>query len=186
MAMARNLQELSPLWRFALRLLNRLRTQLFLSPLMGAIPGVVLTQGGSALLIAFNTIAVLFVTEVDNMAYAIGLGERQRERVDTYGYVLLTDEEARTFSRTKLLCITATVFYTFYMVWNGASVGAILSGGIVPAVFKVSELASTYKTRTGKEIATFIVVTLGTQFACMGVMMFMLVQWYRESREGTN
>ena len=69
------------------------------------------------------------------------------------------------------------------MVWNGASVGAILSSGIVPAVFKLSELASTYKTKTEKEIATFIMVTLGTQFACMGVMTLMLLQWYRESRD---
>ena len=182
LAMDRHLKELSPVWRFALNVLNRLRAQLFLSPLMGAIPGVVLTQGGSALLIAFNTIAVLFITEVDNLAYAFGLGERERERVDTYGYVMLTDGEARMFGRTKVLCVTATVVYTLWMVWNGASVGALMSGGGVVMVFKLSELASTYKTKTVKEIAAFVAVTLVTQVAATGAMGYMMFLWYREKR----
>lgn len=41
-------------------------------------------------------------------------------------------------------------------------------GGIVPTVFKLSQLVSTRNTMTGKEIATFVVVTLA--IACMGVM----------------
>lgn len=70
----RSLKELSSGWRLALSLLNRLRSQFFLAPLMGCIPSVILMQGGSALNIAFNTIAVLFITEVDNMAFAFGYG----------------------------------------------------------------------------------------------------------------
>ena len=68
----RNAKELSPGWLLALNILNRLRSQLFLAPLMGCIPSVVLTQGGSALNIAFNTIAVLFITEVDNVSFFYG------------------------------------------------------------------------------------------------------------------
>ena len=57
-AMERNVKELPVFWHYALGFLNRLRSQIFLQPLVGAIPCVVLTQGGSALDICFNTIAV--------------------------------------------------------------------------------------------------------------------------------
>ena len=39
--------------------------------------------------------AILFITEIDNMSYHLGLGERAKERVDTYAHVVLTDEEAK-------------------------------------------------------------------------------------------
>ena len=57
-AMDRNIKELPIFWQYALGFLNRLRSQFFLQPLVGAIPCVVLTQGGSAVDICFNTIAV--------------------------------------------------------------------------------------------------------------------------------
>ena len=57
-AMDRNIKELPVFWQYALGFLNRLRSQFFLQPLVGAIPCVVLTQGGSALDICFNTVAV--------------------------------------------------------------------------------------------------------------------------------
>eukprot|EP01051_Picozoa_sp_SAG22_P007689 SAG22_NODE_550_length_9202_cov_30.666484_4_plen_114_part_00 len=44
MAMQRNLKELSLGWQIGLKVLNRLRAQFFLAPLMGVIPGVILTQ----------------------------------------------------------------------------------------------------------------------------------------------
>ena len=58
-------ERLSPAWHIAFGVLNRLRSQFFLQPLMGAIPCLVLTQGGSALSICFNTIAVLFLCTYD-------------------------------------------------------------------------------------------------------------------------
>ena len=61
-SIARNAKELSVGWKIALELLGILRSHFFLLPLMGAIPCVVLTQGGSAMAICFNTIAILFRT----------------------------------------------------------------------------------------------------------------------------
>ena len=58
MSAERNIKELSLGWQIALEILNVLRSQFFLQPLMGAIPVVVLTQGGSAMTICFNTIGV--------------------------------------------------------------------------------------------------------------------------------
>ena len=54
-----NGDKLSMPWKVALEVLNRLRSQFFLAPLMGATPAVVVTQGGHALAICFNTIAIL-------------------------------------------------------------------------------------------------------------------------------
>eukprot|EP01051_Picozoa_sp_SAG22_P020329 SAG22_NODE_4068_length_1398_cov_1.254042_1_plen_45_part_10 len=45
MAIKRNVLELNKGWQVALEVLNILRSQFFLFPLMGAIPIVVLTQG---------------------------------------------------------------------------------------------------------------------------------------------
>ena len=49
-------QELTVAWRVALAVLDRLRSQFLLAAVMGAIPAVVLTQGGSAMAICFNTV----------------------------------------------------------------------------------------------------------------------------------
>jgi phage terminase large subunit-like protein len=55
----KNAHKLTAPWQLALEALNCLRSQFFLAPLMGATPAIVVTQGGSALAICFNTIAIL-------------------------------------------------------------------------------------------------------------------------------
>ena len=176
--MERHSKELGPGWQLALNLLNRLRSQVFLQPLMGAIPAVVLTQGGSALNICFNTIAVLFITEVDNLSYVFGLGERARERVDTYGHVTLDDAEARQLSVTKALCVLGTVVFTVWLVTNGASVAAMLAGAGASLCFKLSELATKHARMTWKEIGIFVLVTVATQVFSLAMMFNFIMSWY--------
>jgi hypothetical protein len=50
--------------RFALTLLGGVRRWLFLPALVAVVPILVLTKGGDALSVCFNTIAILFLTEV--------------------------------------------------------------------------------------------------------------------------
>jgi hypothetical protein len=150
MAMARKSAELSLAWKIGLEFLGVLRSHFFLLPLMGAIPVVVLTQGGSAMLICFNTIAILFITEIDNMSYHLGLGERAKERVDTHGHVVLTDEEAKALLVTKALCTVTCVVGTLWLVSNGAVVAALMSGFFTVLIFKLSELATLSSTRAQK------------------------------------
>ena len=52
-------------WRLALRGLSIVRRYTFLPMLIMAVPAVVVAQGGDALSICFNTVAVLFLTEVE-------------------------------------------------------------------------------------------------------------------------
>jgi hypothetical protein len=52
-------------WRLSLRGLAVVRRYTFLPLLIAAVPTVVVFQGGDALSICFNTVAVLFLTEVE-------------------------------------------------------------------------------------------------------------------------
>lgn len=64
MAVQRSVGHLSTGWQIAFTLLGRFRMHFLLTPLLSAIPVVILSQGGGALGTCFNTIAVLFLTEV--------------------------------------------------------------------------------------------------------------------------
>ena len=170
--------DLSQGWLLALTALGRLRSQILLAPLMGAIPAVVLTQGGHSLAICFNTIAILFITEVDNVSYQFGLSERAKESVDAHGHVLLTDEQARSLSQTKVMCTVVTMALTLLLVWNGASVAAMIYGGVMALGFKLSELLSKYKTMTKQEIATFVGVSVATFLLSFGLLLMVIMGLY--------
>ena len=53
--------------RLALTLLGGVRRWVFLPALVAAVPVLVLFMGGDALSVCFNTIAILFLTEVTPM-----------------------------------------------------------------------------------------------------------------------
>jgi hypothetical protein len=54
--------------RLTLNLLGIVRHWVFLPALVGSVPIMVMYQGGDALSVSFNTIAILFLTEVTNIA----------------------------------------------------------------------------------------------------------------------
>ena len=171
-------KELSLPWRVALATLGRIRSQFFLGAVMGAVPGVVLTQGGSAMAVAFNSIAILFIMDIDNLSYQFLLGERAKERVDAMGHVNLDRDHARALSLTKVLCAVVAVVGTIYMVTNGASVGAMLSGGGMAFFFKLSELTSKYKTMSLLQLVGFVVVTIVVQFVFQSLFLMIVISWY--------
>ena len=51
----------------------------------------------------------MFLTEVDNVAYALGLGEQARARVEAVGRVELSESDAAFLSRTKIVHIVVIV-----------------------------------------------------------------------------
>ena len=51
-------------FRFSLTLLGDVRRWVFLPTLVALVPFLVLVKGGDALSVCFNTIAILFLTEV--------------------------------------------------------------------------------------------------------------------------
>jgi hypothetical protein len=49
----------------------------------------------------FNTVAILFITEVDDISFTIGLSERVRSRVESSGRVDLSADQAARLVQTK-------------------------------------------------------------------------------------
>ena len=93
--------RIAPTYRFALSLLGGIRRWTFLPTLVTAAPALVQYKGGDALSVCFNTVAVLFLCEIDNLLYAILLPERERARVEVEGRVELGEAEAAALMRSK-------------------------------------------------------------------------------------
>ena len=63
-------------WVSALLLLQLLRQYVFLPCLLSTMPAMVAWRGSDSLSICFNTVAVLFLMQVDNDIYAFALAEQ--------------------------------------------------------------------------------------------------------------
>jgi hypothetical protein len=95
------------------------------------------------------------------------------------GYVNLNREQARALSLTKVMCAVVAVVGTIYMVTNGASVGAMLSGAGMAFFFKISELITKYKTMSLLQVAGFVVTTCVIQYAFLQLFLHLVViAWY--------
>lgn len=64
-ALARGRAQLSKKWELALWLHSTFRVHALLSAILSAVPIVILTRGGEAMTVAFNTVAILFLTEIE-------------------------------------------------------------------------------------------------------------------------
>ena len=113
--------RIAPAYRFALSLLGGIRRWLFLSTLVAAAPTLVLFKGGDALSVCFNTVAVLFLCEIDNLLYAILLPERERARVEVEGRVELGEAEAAALMRSKAVHVAVLVAAVPCAVVGGGS-----------------------------------------------------------------
>ena len=88
---------ISPVWHRALGALSFARRWVFLSAFGWIVPNLVLKLGGNALNICFNTIAVAFLAEIDQLAYHFALNEALRERVEARTRVKLSDKHIQSF-----------------------------------------------------------------------------------------
>ena len=102
------------------------------------------------------------------MSYELGLGERAKERVDTHGHVMLTDEETKKLWHTKALCTVPSVVGILWLVSNGAVVAAFLSSFFTVFLFKLSELTSSM---TPAQKAIFVAKAFVAQIASMASFM---------------
>ena len=104
--------SLSSRWRFGLQFLNLMRMWTFLPALLMTVLSLCIFTGGEALSIVFNTVAVLFMCEIDNLAYFVGLVESVRARVEHAGRCDLTPMQAKDLWFSKavhLLSIPVTL-----------------------------------------------------------------------------
>lgn len=70
-----------------------------------------------------STLAILFMCEVDNVAYTIGLSERVRTRYEQRGRVELTTTEATAMVRSKVAHVSLIVFAVLLTVESTSFIG---------------------------------------------------------------
>lgn len=116
--------SLSVGWRRAIRLVCGLRRWCVINCLLIIISALVLFEGGDALSVAFNTVAVLFILEVDNATFHHGLKESTKVRVETAGKVTLSDAEVDALARSKPVYEIMIVSMTLLCVVVGGSRGS--------------------------------------------------------------
>ena len=89
-AAIREKKEVPRVWREAIGLLNLFRLFSFLPFILSSVVSLVLYRGASALAICLNTVAVLFLVELDNLAFSHGLNEETRMEAEEFGRVSVT------------------------------------------------------------------------------------------------
>ena len=92
-------------WRFAIRGLNAARYYIFLPNVVSSVVQLVLNDGGDVKNVCLNTVAVLFLLEVDNLAFLHGLGERTRMEAEEMTGARVTEDELQTINAAKIVCI---------------------------------------------------------------------------------
>merc|ERR1711969_199542 len=115
---------LSKGWRRALGFLLWMRRWVFLPTLVCNVPILVMIKGGDALSVCLNSVAILFMCDIDNIAFALALGERVRARVEDAGRVVLGDGEASALAQTKAVHVALIVLAVLGGVWSGHQDGA--------------------------------------------------------------
>ena len=94
-------------WRFAIRCLNFARYYIMLPNVIVSVVMLVLNDGGDVKNVCLNTVAVLFLLEVDNMAFLHGLGERTRMEAEEMAGARVTEDDLQTMNAAKIMCVLA-------------------------------------------------------------------------------
>ena len=94
-------------WRYAIRGLNYARYFLLLPNIIVSVMSLVYEDGGRVKYVCLNTVAVLFILEVDNLAFLHGLGERTRMEAEQYAHsgARVTEDDLRIMGIVKSICV---------------------------------------------------------------------------------
>ena len=94
-------------WRFAIHGLNFARYFILFPNILFSVMMLVHENGGRVRDICLNTVAVLFLLEVDNLAFLHGLGERTRMEAEEHAgaHEHVTELDLETMDAVKLVCV---------------------------------------------------------------------------------
>ena len=164
--------HIAPTYRFVLTLLGGIRRWLFLPTLVTVAPILVLFKGGDALSVCFNTVAVLFLCEIDNLLYAILLPERERARVEVEGRVELGEAEAATLMRTKAVHVALVLVVVPCAVGAHAKVDTMLSLSLPFVAFWVAGVTEAVLGRaSAREVCNEVGKVTGRSTLGLGVLL---------------
>ena len=99
----------------------------------------------------FNSVALLFLCEIDNLAYATLLPEHVRTRVESEGRVDIDEREAVTLMRSKVVHAVALVVAVPVGLQDPANIISLLPkvifwfGGLIEAVLNANNAAEACK-----------------------------------------
>lgn len=93
------------IWRYAIRGLTFARYYIMLPNVILSVVTLVLNDGGRVKDVCLNTVAVLFLLEIDNLAFLHGLGERTRMEAEEHAGMCVTDDDVRTINKVKIVCV---------------------------------------------------------------------------------
>ena len=82
-----------------------MRMFVFLPNIVSSIVGLVLAEGGNIKEICLNTVAVLFLVEIDNLSFNFGLGEASRMEAEQHCRVSVGARDLRSIDVIKALCL---------------------------------------------------------------------------------
>ena len=92
-------------WRYAINGLNYARYIFLLPNIIYSVMALVYEDGGRVKYVCLNTVAVLFLLEVDNLAFLHGLGERTRMEAEEHAGARVAEDELQTINSAKIVCI---------------------------------------------------------------------------------
>ena len=140
--------------------------------LVWTVPCIVLFQGGDALSVAFNSVAILFLCEVDNALFKLALGERARSLLEANAHVTFEEVDLTILARTKavhvpiiVLTVLVGVESTKYNMFREA-VFVLFFGWWIGAIADVLFLdanAQTTAKRVGMKTAYMAMGMVGVQ-----------------------
>lgn len=199
-------------WQIGLAVLSFFRRWVFLSALSVTVPMLVIYQGGDTLSICFNSVvsqlpraasvvvmsvrlnlfspstvaqAVLFMCEVDNIAYSLGLSERIRARVEDAARITMTDGEASLIVHMKLVhtsLISAGCVLTVYIAGGTYIAGGSDHNGlfeasliVLPCAFWAGAVLELFgRGHTAPQLALGVLKTTGARIISLPVAMFII------------
>ena len=168
--------RLDPTWRTVLTIINGVRRWTFLPGLILAVPAVVAIKGGDALAVCFNTVALLFLAEVDNVAYTILLDDRIRAQVQQYARLELTEQEVAALAVSKAFYICVLVVAVPIAVWIAKAISFV---AVLVVAFSSMWLGGIFETLVRQPAssipATLKGIVVVTVKAIIGIAFWMMV-----------
>jgi hypothetical protein len=98
-----------------------LRQYAVLPVLIMAIPMLVVVQGSSGVSICLNSVGVLFVLEMDNLAYQFGIQEQDREVMEAEGAIFMNSSVHASLTRMKnfhLFSVPLGIIATLVLIYS--------------------------------------------------------------------
>lgn len=173
-AQARSGDNLSTGWRRAIAAIGGVRRWVLLPFVPLTALGLVVSEGGDAKSVLLNTVSILFILDLDNIVFAIGLTDRWRERLEVAGSVELDEDEEQRLTHMKLVHIS---LLSLVLPTTAAMLGADIMGrpwdGL--PMLMVWWVCGLLLVESGNALAHVTQVTVSTLLGFVGMIILLLI-----------